>query len=243
MTLLDLSQGQVNGAIQHVNELRRAYPNDASVMVLEGEVYSYQRDYVTAAKAFNRAVANGGDRRVVFREYQARLDAQMADPEKPIADWLKANPDDTEARTVLAIHLQQTLSSDAAVAQYEQIIEQDPENAVALNNLAWHYMEAGSLDRAVTLAERARELDRSNGSITDTLAWIYRARGDLPRSLELLNEAARLAPQNPEIQFHLATVLAETGDQDRARRILTRLMAGDRQFPSRSDAEALLARL
>ena len=202
-----------------------------------------QRDFVTAAKAFNRAVANGGDRRVVFREYQARVSAQMADPQKPLTDWLAANPDDTEARTVLAIHLQQSLSGDESIAQYEQIIEQDPENAVALNNLAWQYMESGNLDKAVLLAERSLNLDPGNGSIIDTLAWIHRARGDLTRSLELLNEAAKLAPQNPEIQFHLATVLAESGDPARARQILTRLMAANRPFPSRREAEALLSQL
>ena len=52
-----------------------------------------------------------------------------------------------------------------------------------------------------------------------------------------------LNPEDPDIRYHVATALAQTGDADQARSMLETLLASDRNFASRADAEALLARL
>ena len=119
----------------------------------------------------------------------------------------------------------------------------DPDNAVILNNLAWQYQQEKTWDRAHELASRAYELQPESGSIADTLGWILRDIGQLDKSLKILTDASRLEPDNGEIQYHYAVVLSESGKTDKARHILETLSKEDTQFPSREQANSLLAEL
>jgi putative PEP-CTERM system TPR-repeat lipoprotein len=243
LTLVELRQGQVDAALRHVAELRVANPDNASVMVLEGEVLLYQEDYVNAAAALHRAVRHGAGRRAMLREFQARTYGGMPDPEEVLISWLQANSDDTGVRTTLAQYYLQTGSGDKAIRELEAVLQVQPDNAVLLNNLAWQYQQVGNLSKALEIATKAYEIEDQSGAIADTLAWIYRDLGQLDISLELLGDAIRLSPDNGEIRFHMATVLVETGNEEEARRILQELVTRNIQFPSRARAEELLERL
>jgi len=243
LALVELRQGQVLEALRHVTELRNANPDDVSVMVLEGEIHLYQGDFAKAAAAFNQAVRHGAGRRAALREFQARMNGNMSDPEVALVSWLGSNPDDLITRTTLAQYYLQTRSGDKAIEEFEAVARQQPDNAPVLNNLAWQYQQVGELEKALDAATRAFELNGESGAITDTLGWIYRDLGELEKSRKLLSDAARLSPENGEIGFHLAAVLADSGDKNEARRILEELIARDSQFPSRGEAEALLGEL
>lgn len=243
LALIELKQGRHDAALETVNRLRRAHPNDASAMVLEGEVHTHRQDYVSAVAAFERAVAAGAGRSAVLRAYMARRDGGMSLSEAPLRTHLDANPDDTVVRSFLAQHYYFEGNSTEAIGEYEKAVQADPDNAAVLNNLAWLYQESGDLDRALQLAEQAWSLDRRSGSIADTLGWIYRDLGQMEKSKQMLNDAGRLAPDNGEIQYHRATVLFETGDVEAARELLTALLSSDAQFPSREAAMRLLEKL
>ena len=141
-------------------------------------------------------------------------------------------------RRIYAQLLEAQGNSQAAVLEYEQLVDRGSNDAIALNNLAWQYAEAGH-DGAVELAQRAHEIQPDNGSITDTLGWILYREGNTRRALGILREARLQSPDDPEISFHLATVLAETGNASAASAILAELLSNNESFPSREKAEAL----
>ena len=58
-----------------------------------------------------------------------------------------------------------------------------------------------------------------------------------------LRKAAGLAPAAPEIQYHLGAALAKSGDKPGARQQLEKLLAANKDFPQRAEAQALLTRL
>ena len=63
------------------------------------------------------------------------------------------------------------------------------------------------------------------------------------RAIELLRRAASLAPNAAEIQYHLGAALAKNGDKPAARKQLEQLLAANKDFAQRAEAQALLARL
>jgi putative PEP-CTERM system TPR-repeat lipoprotein len=243
LTLLELREGNTEEANTLVAQLRSQYPDDLAGMVLEGEVLQAQEQYALAAEAFRRAADNGAGRSAMLREYQARVDGQLPQPEATLARWLSEQPDDAVARSFLAQHYQRQQEADRAIQEYQKVLDQDPDNAVVLNNLAWEYQQIGDLDRAAELAEKAFALQGSSGSIADTLGWIYYEQGQFDKSVEMLSTASQLSPNNGEIQYHYAAALSATGDSEAARGLLQQLKDKNVQFPSRQLADELLESL
>jgi len=243
LVLVNLRQGLVDQALVQTGELRAAHPDNLQVMVLEGEIYFRQKDFIKAADVFNLAVASGAGRSALLREFQSLQGAGVSDPIKPLVKWLEKNPDDTQVRLFVAQYHQMAGDPSEATLAYEAILSVEPNNAVALNNLAWEYQKNGNLDDALKLAKKAYEIDSNSGSIADTLAWILRERGELEESASLLREANRLSPANADISYHLAAVLVQSGNKAEARRILEQVLSDEREFSSKAEAEKLLQNL
>ena len=113
---------------------------------------------------------------------------------------------------------------------------------VVLNDLAWAYQQQKD-GRALATAEQAHRLSPDNPAVLDTLGAIVLDQGDAARAASLLRRAASLAPAATEIQYHLGLALAKSGDRPGARRQLEQLLASNKDFAQRAEAQALLARL
>ena len=112
----------------------------------------------------------------------------------------------------------------------------------ALNDLAWAYQQEKDA-RAQATAEQALKLAPANPVVLDTLGWIVLQQGDVNRGTALLRQAAGLAPDVPDIQYHLGVALLKSGDRGGARRQLEQLLAANKAFPQRAEAQALLSKL
>ena len=158
-------------------------------------------------------------------------------------DWLEAEPNDVEARLALAAFQLGTGEWAAAGDNYRRILEQSADSVVALNNLAWLYGQSND-ERALEVASRAYRLAPARPEIIDTYGWLLLGSGrDVRLAARLLAQAAWLAPGNADIQFHFAAALAATERPGEARSLLEDLLRSRTSFDSRSDAEALLAKL
>jgi Flp pilus assembly protein TadD len=159
-----------------------------------------------------------------------------------VEDWANRNPDDWRSLRAAADVWFAEGQFDRAELWYEKTLARSPREPASLNNLAWILQERGDI-RAVRLAETALKAAGDDPAILDTAGWVQFRLGDKQRALELLRKADSLAPGDPDIRYHLAAVLAETGDKAEARRLLEEALAGSARFPSRAEAERLLARL
>lgn len=221
-----------------LDEFRAANGGDQVLDVLAGDVEMYANNAQAAVEYYESAARREWSSLLAPRLANAYLSTNSVTAANRLREWVDLHPDDRELRRLLAQILQSGGEAESAVAEYEKLLASGDADAVTLNNLAWQYQASGQ-EGALELAERARALRPDNGSINDTLGWILYQRGDLGRSAEVLRTAAELSPNNPDIQYHLATVVAASGGATEARNILDRLLASERNFTSRPDAEAL----
>ena len=230
--------GHRDRAREALADFRAEHDDQALTLVLAGDIEMLDNEPSLALGFYRTAADLNWSRATAIRLAQAY---QAVDGEKtaePLRRWLDEHPDDTGMRRVYAQVLETQGHAQAAILQYEQLVDRGSNDAIALNNLAWQYAEAGR-EGALELARRAHEIQPDNGSITDTLGWILYGQGELTRALQVLRQAKYLSPDDPEIIFHLATVLAETGNVSEARAILAELLSNNASFPSREQAQAL----
>ena len=219
-------------------DFRATHDDQALTLMLAGDIEMLDNKPSLALGFYQAAADLNWSRATAIRLAQAY---QAVDGEKtaePLRRWLGEHPDDTGMRRVYAQILETQGHAQAAILQYEQLVDRGSNDAVALNNLAWQYAEAGR-DGALELAQRAHEIQPDNGSITDTLGWILYREGNTRKALGILREARLQSPGDPEISFHLATVLAEIGDTSAASAILAELLSNNASFPSREQAQSL----
>ena len=236
------ADGELDDAIKLVENVEAPEQRDVLAKVLKGDLYMRAKLYGDAAREYGAAVKDVDDWRIATRVMSARRLAGLPNPEAALVDYVGKRPDNALAHFALAQYLQQANRADEAVAQYEAMIGNHPNNAAALNNLAWLYNERGDT-RGLETAARAVELAPGSAAVVDTYGWILLQQERIDEGLEQLQRAMELNPEDPDIRYHVATALAQTGDADQARSMLETLLASDRNFASRADAEALLARL
>jgi len=242
-TTIALQAGHVEKAAGYVARLRAAAPEVASTDRLEGDVAYAQKRYKDALSFYDRAARGGSDAALVAAKYRAGAAAKIAEPQRPLEDWLARNPDDPGVLVLLGDYQQQRGDVAAATASYEKALKAAPGNVVALNNLAGIYQQKGDA-RALDLARRAHEAAPRNPAVQDTYGWALVESGEVAKGLELIREAARALPDVPEVQYHLAAALARKGDAVEARRLLKQVLAaGDVPASVKTGAQAELDRL
>lgn len=238
---LALRDGRAADANAYVEALAQHNPAAASRMKAGVALRTGQGD--SAVKALERDMAERPSARTAIDLATAR--ARTGKPEAAVEglrQWLAKAPQDVAVRRHLAELLLAERRHDEAAAEYRALLANDPANPVALNNLAWAEHERGSPE-AVRLAERASALAPDSPDIADTLGWILVRTGQVQRGLEVLRKAAQAAGDRPDIQYHLAYALKAAGRPQEARAVLEKVVANERPFSRRQDAEALLAQL
>lgn len=240
---LDLKEQLGADALRRARQLQARQPRSPLGHILEGDILASQKDYAGAAAAYLRAFDLDKTTPTLIKLHASLHAAgQGADAETRAAQWLKARPQDYALRGYLADHYLKAGQNQAAISQYQAIVQTAPDNVLALNNLAWLYQQEKD-PRALATAERAYKLSPEAPSIADTLGWIQVQQGDAKRGLALLQQAYAKTPQHPGIHYHLAAALAKTGERARARTELDRLLARGTPFPEEPDARALFEQL
>jgi putative PEP-CTERM system TPR-repeat lipoprotein len=238
--LFDLEQSQ--RALTLSDELLASHPEKAIAHALRGEMLLRKGDLQNASLAYDEALRLKKMPGYAVRAYKIRRGARLEDPTAPLEDYLTERPLDTEIRNFLAGEYRKLGDIDAANAEYERVLSEDPSNFVAANNLAYNYFTLGD-DRAEETARHAYDLGPENASVVDTLGWILIQKGSVDEGVSLLRRAFESGTNNLEVHYHYAAGLAKSGMTQEAKKILEELMARNEGFPSKAEAEALLAEL
>lgn len=136
-----------------------------------------------------------------------------------IGKGLESFPSDPNLIMYSATLNEQDGKIDAAIADYERLIEISPGNVIAANNLASLMVEyrddEASLERASALAERLRSFDIPQ--FKDTIAWVHYRKGQYAPAIGLLLEAIAAPSPLPVYHYHLGMAYLADGDNARAR--------------------------
>jgi putative PEP-CTERM system TPR-repeat lipoprotein len=232
---IDAQDGQIDRALTRARAL--AGTSGRPVGELEGDTYALAGKLDDALKSYEAAQRAKPNAALAIKIFNARRVTKKESPERSLIEWLEKEPADQGVRRLLAQHYEGSGQRREAMAQYERLIATG-KDALAMNNLAWMLAEAGDA-RALDLAKRAHEQAPGVAEIADTYGWILVRTDKVAEGVTVLERARAQAPTNPDIQFHLASAYAKAGRQDQARDLLRALLATDRSFPSRREAEQL----
>ena len=218
------AQGQVKAAMTIAEELKARLPSVGAGDELMGDLLARQKRFGEAASAYDAAFAIGPSGALAVKQHGAAKQAAgsgQAVSLHRVQQWLVSNADDAVSRQYLADQQWAAGAVQAAIGNYQRVIEADPRNAFALNNLANAY-HSQSDPRALAAAEAAHQLAPGHPQIADTLGWLLVQRGALERGTGLLTQAATKLAKSPDIAVHLAIALAKSGDRQGARALVKR---------------------
>lgn len=219
---LEARTGNPAEASRLARQLQTRSPQSPLGFDLEGDALMAAKRYAEAAAAYEKALSNGEDSRLIIKRHQAMLqsgDGKRAD--RTILGWLEQTPQDQISRAYLAESYMLRRLNQQAIAQYQTLQSAAPDNSMILNNLAVLYQKEKD-PRALAVAEKAYALAPEKADHADTLGWILVEQGKSARGLELIEKAAGLEPKNPEVRVHLAYALARTDQTKRAREEIAR---------------------
>jgi Flp pilus assembly protein TadD len=244
MTSLVSATEELEEKVAIVAALKAVQPEHPQVLDLEAQLAARQGDTARPVEIY-RGLAGRFPGEQVWMVQLAK--AQWAAGRREayldtLRGWLGGHPDDPAAQALLANGYLQMERHAEARAALERTLELAPDHASSLNNLAWLLREDDPT-RALTYAQRARELRPEDVAVQDTLGTILLLEGRAGEALGLLQDAAEKWPTNPTIRYHYALALEQTGDTHRARRQVSALLQAGGDFPERTEAEELLARL
>jgi len=237
LVAIDVGQKEYEVANRRVAAYERASGNPAAASELRGDVLAAQGKPREAAQAYERIPAEQVSGRVATKAFAQKVKAGLPSPDVALLAWLGKNPTDVPGRMALAAYFMEAGNSRSAIAQYEAALAIRAD-AVTLNNLAWLYYEDKN-PKSTDLARRAYELAPMNPRIQDTYGWILVESGRVEEGAKLLGEAAKAAPNDSDIQYHHAVALARAGRRPQAVEVLNALLATNRAFPARGEAESL----
>jgi tetratricopeptide (TPR) repeat protein len=142
-------------------------------------------------------------------------------------------PRDKGAHLWLAMIEHSSKNMDAALAEFQKVLELDPDNVVALNAAAYLLAPVDS-QTALKYAEHALELEPESANVEDTLGWIYFRRGLYQRSTDFLSKATAAQPTAAH-QFHLAMSYLKAGENAQAEGLLAQALAKDPNIMNTED--------
>lgn len=170
-------------------------------------------------------------------------EGEFFNAENALADLVKADPGNTEARKALALALSAQGRNDEAIEQYRAVLETDPEDHVALYRMALLERLTGAPEEAVEHLERAVELNRDD-SYVDELARTYMQLGNYREAADTWGALAAEEGRAPESTVELLKLQAEAlrlaEDIDGAKAALGRALE---LVPDSADVKARLEAL
>ena len=180
-------------AIQVLDKIGEAQPDQAAVYVYIGLLNSYLKSFKTAIAAFEKAEALLQD-----------------SPQK-----------DQILNATYYFWYGAACEREGHSARSERLFTKclllDPEYAEAYNYLAYTWAEKGvKLDQALDYVRKALRINPSSGAYIDTLGWVYYMHGQYDEARTQLRRAVELLPDDPTILEHMGDVLFKLGDEQTA---------------------------
>ena len=182
--------GQTSLAIEVLQQLLRAYPEQAMAHITLGDALRREERFAEANESYSRAIElmDPRDPRLWFVFYMRGIGHHQLDT------WPEAEAD---FRSALALN---------------------PGQAQVLNYLGYSLVERREkLDEALAMIETAVAAQPQNGAIVDSLGWALFVLGRAEEAVEPMERAAELEPVDPIVLDHLGDVYWTVGRRLEAR--------------------------
>lgn len=176
--------------------------------------YGNRGEYVNKAIDFYKQAIKADPSASYIAEELAEFYVQAGQIDKAtqeVNDLLKANPENNEARKILARiyargigdpdqgRIDQSMLKNA-IDQYEKITQQDPKDSESLGMLARLYRVEHDETKAEKAFRQVLAIDPNDEDALNGLAMVYSDRGDLPNAIAMLKQAVE---KNPDPRMYV----------------------------------------
>jgi tetratricopeptide (TPR) repeat protein len=176
-------------ALALVEGLAETNPSQ-EVFFTQASILHGHKDYLEAADAYTRAIANAGE-----------IDA---------SDWYLFY--------YRGMVRERGNRWPQAERDFQRALELNPDQPYVLNYLGYTWVDKGiNLDEAIEMVRKAVSLRPQDGDITDSLGWAYYRLGNYEQAVKYLERAVELRPEEPVIHDHLGDAYWKVGRLREAR--------------------------
>lgn len=159
---------------------------------------------------------------------------------KTSAAAVQANPGDANARLTLAYAYQQDGQYEAALAEYDRVLQQDPKNLAALYNKGICYLALGQSKKAEASLWKVLKIDPTHALAAKALGDYYVSKRQYKSLLVAVGPVADARPTLADLQYLAGLGYEKTG---RPKEAETKYRAALTYAPDMQEARDGLVRL
>ena len=212
---LRLSKGDIDGALEYIDELLQDNPGSPELRFIRASVQAAQGRQDEAIAGLNELLSEYPDAERVwlalYRLHRSRGEDDLAG--EILKKARRQLPESVNLKWVEAGDAERGGDIERAISIYEEMYAANSDSLVVANNLASlissYRDDDESLQRAYSVARRLRGTEVP--AFQDTYGWIAHRLGNHEEALDYLEPAARALPGDPTVQYHLAEIYAALG--------------------------------
>jgi tetratricopeptide (TPR) repeat protein len=136
---------------------------------------------------------------------------------KEFTSAVNTNPGDVNARLNLAYAYQQDAQYEAALAEYDRVLEQDPKSTAALYNKGVIFMTLGDAKKGEAALWAALKIDPGNALAAKELGEYYVAKGQYKSLLVAVKPVVDAKPTLADLQYLAGLGYEKTGKPELAK--------------------------
>jgi serine/threonine-protein kinase len=216
MIYVDLYHGDKGQARETIEALRRAHPEDPSVLFVAGMLYRLDGLYEEALETFDRLLELNPRDIVLVAYNRARIYTHEGRFEEAIRELEKGRevePEHPLIKTFLAVALFNQGQVDWAQVLIQEILFQNPHFDGVQPLLAWCHSAQGEHEKARALiTDRVKEIAAADPDIALWLASFYGMEGMVEEGVEWVRTAIRLGNENYPLFAHSSKLDGLRGD-------------------------------
>lgn len=214
----------IPGALKLAKEVVAARPNMGAGRELLAFVLQQSERVSDAIENLRAAIRSGTASESVRVQLGLLLTEQGKTREAVEVLAPLASGNDPDALNAYGIALADEGKLDAAVQQFQRVLQTDPNNAPAMQNLGIVALRGGDVASAQRFLTRALELNPRLPLALNTMGVVYARQGDLARAVDSWNRAVAVDPRQYDALFNIGLVEGRSGHVAEARAALSRFV-------------------
>lgn len=243
-----LAQNRYTAAMNFCESLLVKYPDNARIYEIMGRIQAGRREFESAEENYTRAAALAPDWMLPYMRIGDLYVAnnKVKDGIVKFSAEIKNDEENPGPQFILGLLYEQDGQFDKAREIYSELLRNKPGFQLAANNLAYllatKFSDSGEdMQEALKLARVAAS--SQSPEALDTLGYILYLNGEYEQALHVLNSALQVVPDFSAAQYHKALVYYREGKRGEAKKILTKLLNTQGDFPEKKEATNLLDRI
>ena len=220
------AQEDLAGARASFEKALRIDPRSGDTLLALGSLLA-PKDPKAARRLLERFVAENPDDAAEAHYQIARLEfdaGRLAESVKQLKAGLLLEPDNLPLRYALAQAYELQASTDAALSQYEEILQIEPGNVSVVNHIGEMLAGRGDVEGARSRFLAARRLQPGDPFSSGWLAADAEREGDWARAADWLKTSAAL-DEDPNLNLRLSYYLSQAGRLPEAVAVLEKARA------------------